>query len=164
MNDICIYEDTKYKMAFKEVLVILNNIPKSDYKKIPNDIIEILKSNQDHSYNFSLEPRKSINNQKISDLAKAIIENFYRDYWVTDAEKQKILQEENHKREKIEDEKREKYNPDDIFKKKKEDKIKYETTEETSIAVIKEEKWYKKIYNLIKNIFKKTKKGKCIKQ
>ena len=114
MNDT--YENTNYKIAFKEVLVILNNIPKSDYEKIPNHIIETLKNNQEYSYNFSLEPEKNISNQKISDLAKAIIENFYRDYWVTDAERQKIIQEENHKRIKIEEEKREKYNPDDIFK------------------------------------------------
>ena len=157
MNDICIYEDTKYKMAFKEVLVILNNIPKSDYKKIPNDIIEILKSNQDHSYNFSLEPRKSINNQKISDLAKAIIENFYRDYWVTDAEKQKILQEENHKREKIEDEKREKYNPDDIFKRanSRRNSNSESKTEEMTLIELKKEKWYNKIVTLLKKIFNK---------
>lgn len=157
MNDICVYGDTNYKMAFKEVLVILNNIPRADYEKIPNDIIENLKNNQEYSYKFNLEPGKSINDQKISDLAKAIIENFYRDYWVTDAERQKILQEEKYKREKIEEEKRKKYNPEDIFKNvnsniksSSESKI-----EATALIELRKEKWYNKIITLLKKFFNK---------
>ena len=114
-----VYGDTQYRMAFKEVLVILNHIPKSDYKKIPDEIIQTLKNNADYSYEYTLDMEKSINEQKISNLAKAIIENFYRDYWATDAEKQKMLQEEKTIREKIEEEKRKQYNPDNIFKNKK---------------------------------------------
>ena len=114
-----VYGDTQYRMAFKEVLVILNHIPKSDYKKIPDEIIQTLKNNADYSYEYTLDIEKSINEQKISNLAKAIIENFYRDYWATDAERQKMLQEEKNVRVKIEEEKRKQYNPDNIFKNKK---------------------------------------------
>ena len=60
---------------------------------------------------------------------------------------------------KLEQEMREKYNPDDIFKKKKEVKQEYiEQNEEKSIAAIQEEKWYQKIFNIIKGLFKRNKK------
>lgn len=108
-------DEKQYKMAFKELLVILENIPKADYNKIPEDIIKKLEKNADYTYNYEFDPKKDINEQKMSELTKAMLENFYRDYWVTNIERKKILQEENIKREKMEDEKRKKYNPDNIF-------------------------------------------------
>ena len=158
MNEIAsIYGDIQYKRAFKEVLVILNYIPESDYKKIPYDIIKTLKDNQEYSYNFSLEPEKSLKEQNVSYLAKAIIENFYRDYWVTNEERKKILQEEKDKRKKIEEEKRKKYNSNNIFKNyNKERKGNSESkTEEKDLIELKEEKWYKKIIIFLKAIFNK---------
>ena len=53
----------------------------------------------------------------------------------------------------IEDEIRQKYNPDDLFKKKNENKREYQNFEETAIAVVQEETWYKKLFNIIKRIF-----------
>lgn len=102
MNNYIIYGERQYKSAFKELLVILNYIPKTDYEKIPENIIEILKCNADNTYNFKLDLNKSINEQGISELTKAMIENFYRDYWVTDIERRMILQEEKIKRQEIE--------------------------------------------------------------
>lgn len=55
----------------------------------------------------------------------------------------------------LEEELREKYNPDDIFKKRTQP-IENEQVEEKSLTVVQEEKWYKKIYNLIKSIFKRN--------
>jgi hypothetical protein len=144
-------------MAFKEVLVILNYIPKADYEKIPDDIIQTLKNNADALYNFSLDLEKNINEQNISELAKAIIGNFYRDYWITDVERKKILQEENLKRKEIEEEKRKKYNSNDIFKTSNNDKKNnFELeTEDKNLIEIKENKWYKKIILRLKKFFTK---------
>lgn len=57
----------------------------------------------------------------------------------------------------IEEEIRKKYNPDDIFKDKRQNIIEeiQPNEENTSIIVVKEEKWYKKIFNLVKGLFKR---------
>lgn len=59
----------------------------------------------------------------------------------------------------IEEEARQKYNPDDLFKNKKNEKLNYkeetEEIEEKRMVIVQEEKWYKKIFNIIKGIFKR---------
>ena len=41
---------TNYANAYKEVLIILDNLIKEDYKKIPKEYIGILKSNCNIEY------------------------------------------------------------------------------------------------------------------
>ena len=55
---------------------------------------------------------------------------------------------------KIENIKREKYNPDNIFKNTKEP-IYEKEKHINSIIAVKEEKWYIKIFKLIKNLLKR---------
>lgn len=156
MNDTMIYTEEDYRKAFKEVLVILKYIPITEYEKIPVEIIENLKNKADNTYEFTLDFGKNLNEQNISEITKAMLENFYRDYWVTDVEKQKILEEEHTEREEIEEEKRQKYNPDDIFKNQK---ITQESTENKApnldLIEIKEKNIFEKILEKIKNLFKK---------
>ena len=53
---------------------------------------------------------------------------------------------------------REKYNPDNVFKNKVNiEKREIQNFEETRLTIVQEEKWYKKIFNMIKNIFYKKK-------
>ena len=47
-----------------------------------------------------------------------------------------------------------KYNPDDLFKDKKEIQEEYLPKEENSLMVCEKEKWYKKLFNKIKKYFK----------
>ena len=95
-----IFQLKNIKVYLKELLVILKYIPKTDYEKIPEDVLRIININADHSYNFKIDIKKSLQDQKISELTKAMLENFYRDYWVTEIEKNKIVEEENIKRKK----------------------------------------------------------------
>ena len=48
----------------------------------------------------------------------------------------------------------EKYNPDNLFK-KKENKQEEKVEEQHSLMVVENKTWYKKIFEKIKNIFKK---------
>lgn len=158
-NDTMIYTEEQYRKSFKEVLVILEYIPKTEYEKIPQDIIERLKEKADNTYQFNLDFGKNLNEQNISEITKAMLENFYRDYWVTDVEKHKILEEEKQIREEIEEEKRQKYNPDDIFKNRK---INSDNTanEEQNLGLIeiKNKNFFEKILEKLRNIFKKFSK------
>lgn len=111
-----IIDEKQYKKAFKEVLVILNVIPNEYYEKIPKEIILTLQQFQDKYYEYELEFNKEFKEQNTSELSKAILANFYRDYWASEAEKSEIIEKERFQRIKLEDEKRKKYNPKDIFK------------------------------------------------
>lgn len=153
MNDLTIYNELQYRKALKELLIILKYIPKNDYKKIPEDVIRMININAEHSYNFYVDEKKSLKDQNISELTKAMLENFYRDYWVTEIEKNKIIEEENTKRKKIEEQKKIRYNPENIFKKNKKNlSINYEREEEMSLINIQEKKLLKKISAFIKRI------------
>ena len=149
-NSIAVYNEKEYKKAFKEVLVILEYVPKTDYKKIPKDILETITLNADDTYDFQLDLDKDINEQKISEIAKAILENFYRDYWVSDVERNKILEEERDIREKLEEEKREKFNIDNLFVNKNNN-----NNEDVNLDLekTKENTFLKKFISIIKNIF-----------
>jgi len=82
---------------------------------------------------------------------------------IVDEDEKKRLQEKDAKEfreveKALEEEIREKYNPDDIFKNR--NRVIPEgtqTSEEARMTVVQEEKWYQKIFNLIKNLFHRNK-------
>ena len=108
-----------YAKAYTEVLEIIKYFPKEEYAKIPLEKIEFYRNNMDKNYKFSINPEIDLSKQNISSEANAVIVNLFIDYFAT--EEQKVTMNEililNQKKE--EKEKREKYNPDDIFKKEK---------------------------------------------
>ncbi len=110
--------EKEYQIAFREVIEVLKYIPQDDYEKIPDDVIEVMEAYQDKTYDFKIDVNKEFKEQNISDMAKAILSNFYRDYWVSEGAKQEIINLENMQRIKLELEKKRKYNPNDIFKRK----------------------------------------------
>ena len=80
----------------------------------------------------------------------------YRDFLCDENERRK-LQEKDAKElaeveQEIEKEMRQKYNPDEIFKRKSHTRDVKGQEIETHM-ILKEEKWYKKIVNIIKRIF-----------
>ena len=149
MSDVLVYSDVDYKRAFTEVIEVLKYIPRTDLAKIPEEVINTLVVNSDQSYNFEIDKNKEFKNIALSDLTLAILENFYRDYWITDIEREKMLQEEKIKRDAIEKEKSEKYNIDNLFK--KEDA----NNKPVAMVEVKEETWFEKIIKSIKKWFGK---------
>ena len=152
MNNTILLNEAQYKMALKELLVILKYIPKTDYEKIPEDVLKTININAEHTYNFCIDEKKSLRDQNISELTKAMLENFYRDYWVTEIEKNKIIEEEQNNRIKAEEQKRMRYSPEDVFNNKKNLNSSYERKEEVSLIKVQEENWFQKIYAFIKRI------------
>ena len=150
--------DVGYKRSCKEVIEILSYIPKEDYKKIPPNIVRALENDKDETYHFKYDVSKTLDEQNVSKQAKTIIAILFRDYWASEYQRKIILENESIYRNQKEEEKREKYNPAEIFKNNKTDINNTKTqTEEISIAEMKEEKWYQKIFNLIKNLFHRSK-------
>ena len=132
------------------------NILYRDYKKIPKDIILHYEKNANNNYNFKYDITRSLDEQNVSKTAKTIIAIFFRDYWATPEQRNKILNYEKYENIKEEEAKNEKYKIDDMFK-KNEDKLIENTklNNEKNMPIIpKKQKIYKIIFEKILNFFK----------
>lgn len=149
--------NSNYALAYSEILEILRYVPQEDYDKIPKEKIEFYNKNANKNYIFNYDPDKTLEEQKVSDITKGIIILLFRDYWATDKQKEKIIAKQVYDRKKLEEKKRAMYNPDDIFKKNKNNISDTENNTSENVAIVEyiEQKWYQKIITKILNIFRK---------
>lgn len=143
-----------YREAFSEVDAIFELMPVNLLKRIPEKFRQIIKSKKSTNYKPIIsEPIEEFELKEESIIILALI---YRDFLCGKEEKEKLKLRDAQRVREAEDEIREKYNPDDIFKNRNNRKIdKNEAiATETSVAVI-EERWYEKLFNIIKRIFKR---------
>lgn len=138
----------EYANAYSEILGILKHISKEDYNKIPKEKIIFFQNNYNKEYNFTYDMNKTLDEQNVSKKAKTIIAILFRDYWATDAQREKIKAKEQYDRKIKEEENREKYNPDNLFKKHREAKNVETITENNQIIPYKES-IFRKIFNKI---------------
>lgn len=151
--------EDNYPKAYKEVMGILNFVPKESVDKIPQTMLDTFKAKMDNDYNFKVDINKSFQEQNLLEETKAIFANIFRDYWSTPYQKERIEAKEKYDRQKIEEEKAEKYNPDDLFKKKKieTEEDNEEIKEISNLPIeVKKERFYEKIINFFKKIFHVT--------
>lgn len=148
--------EDNYSKAYKEVIEILNFVPKESVDKIPQTMIDTFKVKMDKNYDFKVDINKSFEEQDLLDETKAIFANIFRDYWATPYQKERIEAKEKYDRQKMEEEKKAKYNANDIFNKR--DKIesveKVEETNANNLPIeIKKDSFYKKIIKFFKSFF-----------
>ena len=139
-----------YRQAFAEVLEVLKHTSKSIVEKIPEKFIMFLKDNKDNEYIADIDFSKPNWEDEVKQETQAILALIYRDYIVSPEKKSELIREEQIR---IEKEIREKYNPDNIFKNKKEETV----IENTNLPVeIKKETFFKKLISFIKGLFNKN--------
>ena len=140
--------------AYVEVLETIKYMKPELVQKIPPKLIQFFKDYKDENYQFKFDENTNIENQKISLEAGSILAILMLNYIADEKEKSKInnILIENEK--KYEEELREKYNPDNLFK-KKEEKQEEKVDEQHSLMVVENKPWYKKIFEKVRNIFKK---------
>lgn len=144
-----------YPKAYKETYEILKYLPKEDQEKIPREMINMLKINMDKEYEYSLDKSKPFEEQKMLKETREILAIFYKDYWAT-PERQKIIQEKiENDIKKAEELKKEKYNPNNIFQNRREIKRKEDDDRIPQSLIESNNKWYIKIFDFIKNVFKR---------
>ena len=145
--------------AFTEVYEIFKLMPKDLLNKVPKKFYEMIEEEKSKEYSPNI--KEPLEQQKLKNETIIILGLIYRDFLCSTEEK-KMLQEKDARelqevQKALEDEIRQKYNPDDIFKNRnniEEQKIQQE--EENGLIIVREEKWYKKIFNIIKNLFKRN--------
>lgn len=146
--------EDNYNKAFKEVVEILKRVPKESVNKIPQEMRDMFEEDMEKDYIFEIKENVEFEDLELLEETKAILANIFRDYWATPYQRERILAKEKQDRQILEDKKREMYNPDDIFKKRKNSEIKHEDNYNTNLPVeIKEERFYRKLINFIKNLF-----------
>lgn len=147
-----------YREAFSEIDAIFELMPKNLISKIPERFREFIRNEKSIEYKpIITEPIEEFCLKEETIIILALI---YRDFLCSEEEKEKLKLRDAEKVREAEKEIRKKYNPDDIFKKRKKiqiDDIKEqeEQTDDKQLIIV-EEKWYTKIFNMIKKIFKKT--------
>ena len=102
--------DSKYGIAYSEVLEILKHIPIEDYNKIPKNEIELFETYANNDYTFNYDTNKTLEEQNVSDITKGIIILLFRNYWATEKQRNKIIAIQNYDRMKLEEKKKEIYN------------------------------------------------------
>ena len=151
----------EYKEAFTEVNEIIKMMPIELVNKIPSKFREMIEEEKDNNYIPDI--KEPIEKCKLKNETIIILGLIYRDFICSPDERKKLQEKDARELQKvkkdIEEEMREKYNPDDIFKKKNQNNMEESNAKEenTSMVVVQEEKWYEKIFNLIKRIFKRNK-------
>lgn len=140
-----------YKMAYTQVLEILKRLPKEEVAKIPTEEIEFLKENCDKTYKYILSPNARLEECQISRKAYAILVVYFKKYFATEIQKQKLDVILKNNQIAIEKEKREKYGVDNLFK---ENKLEQEENKKVEIVPYKES-FFKRLLNRIKKIFRR---------
>ena len=151
--------DINIQETYSEVYCILNMLGENYIKRLPNSLYKIIRDSKSSTYNPQYSKEKSLNEQNIKRESLSMIALFHLNYWCnSNEEKEQLKQLFKNNEEKHQVEIREKYNPDNIFKNtNKNIQEKIQQSEETRMTVVQEEKWYKKIFNLIKNLFHSNK-------
>lgn len=144
-----------YREAFVEISEIFKLMPKTMLNKIPSRFRQIIENEKSTTYTSNI--KEPLEQCILKEETIIILSLIYRDFLCSKEEKERLQYRDAQKIKEAEDELREKYNPDNIFKKKIEPNINNTTEiqENLSLVKVEEDKWYKKIFNIIKNIFKR---------
>lgn len=148
----------EYGKAYCEVLEIIKYIPSNDYKKIPKEKIKLFEKSADKNCRIEYDPNKTLEENKISKIGRAIIAILYRDYWSTAQQREKILIWQQREKNKLDIEKRKIYSTENILKKiENKNKLKIQQTEqitENKLPIKSDKNIFTKILKKIKSIFK----------
>lgn len=149
-------EKTKDKVscAYKEIYEILKIFPKELVDRIPKYKLDYIKQNMDESYEYNIT-KETFDGKTMLDETAAILAILFRDYWATEKQKIKIINYHNTQREKMANEIKEKYDPENVFKQRRIEQEKIDEKKENLSVVEYKENIFKKLFNKIKEIFKR---------
>lgn len=148
-------EIDKYRKALVEVEAVLNCLEEDAYKKIPNDILQAIEENKNEYYEFDYDEDLDYNQWNLSSEAIALLYNIYKRYIASEEEQRYFQDKERFETKQLERQKSIKYNSNNIFKNTNLTKETNNQNEEhKELVKIPEEKWYIKLFNVIKHIFK----------
>ena len=141
-----------YEEAFVEVDEILKMMPIDLISKIPMKFRQIISENKAKDY--KVEIKEPLEEEKLKEETVVILGLIYRDFLASPDEREELQLKDAEELKRIELEMQQQYDIDNVFKKRKKA---LEDTDSTDLIVYKEQGFLKKLFNLIKGIFKKNK-------
>jgi len=137
--------------AFSEVKCILDFLPIHYTEKLPKKLLNIINSLYDEKFKIKINPNIELKNQNFTEDTKNIIAVLKYNYWCkNDEEKENLARMFKENEDKYQEDLREKYNPDNIFKNRKN-----EDAESNNLpVVIKKENLFIRALNFIKDFFR----------
>ena len=135
--------------ALAEVYIVLKYSNADIINKIPLKFINMVNKFKDPSYKIQIDENKSLNEQKLLPETRQILALIYRDYLCDEKEREELIKKNNKKIEEMNNT----YDIKNVFEKRS-NNIK-EINNEKQLIVVKQEKWYYKIFKFFKNIFRK---------
>lgn len=145
----------EYREAFSEVEQILNLMPTNLSNKIPARFKNIISSEKSKTYTPRIsEPFEECELKEETTIVLAVI---YRDFLCSKEEREELLERDRNKLLEFEEELRKKYNPDNLFKNKNNssENIQDNISTETAMVEYKEKNFLQKLFDKIKNLFKR---------
>ena len=136
--------NSNYANAYKEVLVVLDNLVDEDYEKIPNEY---------NAYEFKYDYSKSFDEQDLLDDTKYILFGLFEKFWTTEIQKSKIKEFKKCYNEQLENEKLQKYNPDNLFKNP--ERVIPQKAEKVAMIEYEKDNVWKKLKRFISKILNK---------
>ena len=143
--------------AAVEFNCILDNSSQEIIDKIPQKFIKFMRDIASTTYEFNYDKSKKLNEQDIKPETRGLISLVYQDYICSENEKKDYIPKCKNYEIKKEEELREKYNPDNVFKnrKKLQNTMDNEVVKENAIIEYKEKNFIQKIFDKIKQLFKR---------
>ena len=145
-----------YPNAYKEVYIILKSMREEERKLIPKSFMKMIEENMNDEYDFKLDEDKDFQNQDILRETRTILAYIFINFWATNEQKERIEKKFRQDIISFENSKTN-YNNKELFKKKEMAEIKETNIEEQSsqLIEIKKEGFIKKLFNIIKRLFKR---------
>ena len=143
----------EYRIAYSEVLEILDHVPKEEYDKIDKKELEFYERNKKEDYNFIYDVDKTLDEQGVSKIAKVIIARIYRDFWASDEERKEILEMQDRIRKNLKNNMQIDFDPETAFKKSKVEEEK--TVVNNEIVKVDNKSFFRKFIDSIKKLFTK---------
>ena len=145
------------KIAYKQLITILNNIEPEYKEKIPKKLVKLFEENSAENYEFHLDLTRPLQEQELNSKTLALLAMLNLNYWCeTEEEKQELIKHYTENERKYQEELRKKYNTDNIFQKNNKENKQEETTEQQVALVEHRESVIRKLINKIKSIFHRS--------
>ena len=141
-----------YEEAFVEVDEILKMMPIDLISKIPMNFRKMISENKAKDY--KVEIKEPLEEEKLKEETVVILGLIYRDFLASPDEREELQLKDAEELKRIELEMQQQYDIDNVFKKRKNA---LDDTASTDLIVYKEQGFLKKLFNVIKGIFKKNK-------
>lgn len=144
-----------YEEAFTEVDEVLKLMPIDLLSKIPAQFRQTISENKATDYNVII--KEPLEEQKLKKETIVILGLIYRDFLASPEEREQLQMQDAEELKRIEQEMQEQYDMQNVFEKRKANKKQELEDNSTDLTLYKEPGFLKKLFNLVKGIFKRNK-------